>query len=118
MSTDSNVRNDMFLSLVLNFQMSAMAGLGKIVHPATQKVERNMDEAKASIDNLEMLAEKTKGNLSTEEDSILQQILTDIRLNFVNEQSRPAPETGNEEKPDENRESAEEQKSENEKTNK
>jgi len=96
MTDENNRHSEMLISLVLNLQMSAMAGMGKIVNPATQKAERNMPEAKAAIDMLEMLSEKTKGNLTTDEDRLLQQVLTDLRLNYVNELSRPEPEKSDE----------------------
>ena len=80
--------DQLFSSLVLNFQVSAMIGLGKIVNPVTQKAARNLDEAKIAIDMLDMLANKTKGNLADDENRMLQQILTDLRLNFINEKSQ------------------------------
>lgn len=84
--------SDLFKSLILNFQMSAMIGMGKIINPVTQKADRKLSEAKFSIDMLSMLAEKTKGNLNDEDDRLLQQTLTDLRLNYINEKSKPEPE--------------------------
>lgn len=84
--------SELFKSLILNFQVSAMIGMGKIVNPITQKAERNLNEAKVSIDMLNMIANKTKDNLTDEENRILQQTLTDLRLNYVNEKSQPEPE--------------------------
>lgn len=84
--------SDLFKSLVLNFQMSAMIGMGKIINPVTQKAERKMHEAKFSIDMLNMLAVKTKGNLSDEDDRLLQQTLTELRLNYISEKEKPEPE--------------------------
>jgi len=83
---------ELFMSLILNFQVSAMIGMGKIVNPITQKAERSLNEAKVAIDMLNMLANKTKGNLTDEENRMLQQTLTDLRLNYVNEKSKPEPE--------------------------
>ena len=84
--------SELFKSLILNFQMSAMMGMGKIINPVTQKAERKMNEAKFSIDMLNMLAEKTKGNLNDADDRLLKQTLTDLRLNYINEKSKPEPE--------------------------
>src|SRR3989339_1707446 len=77
--------DQLFLTLVLNFQTSAMIGLGKIVNPLTQKAERNLHEAQFSIDILNMFANKTKGNLSKDEDDLLKKILTELRLNYIDE---------------------------------
>jgi len=68
-----------------------MIGMGKIVNPVTQKAERNLNEAKIAIDMLNMIANKTKGNLTDEENRMLQQTLTDLRLNYINEKSQPEP---------------------------
>jgi hypothetical protein len=59
-----------------------------MVHPESQKTERNLEAAKMAIEVLGMLQEKTKGNLSEEEDRFLQQVLTNLRLNFVDESNR------------------------------
>lgn len=85
--------NELFKSLILNFQMSGMIALGKIVNPVSQKAERRLNDAKFAIDMLNMIAAKTKGNLSNEDDQLLQQTLTDLRLNFIQEQAKPEPET-------------------------
>lgn len=77
--------DELFLTLVLNFQSTAMIGLGKIVNPLTQKAERNLPEAQFAIDILTMFANKTKGNLSGELENLVQKILTELRLNYIDE---------------------------------
>jgi len=74
-----------FMFLILNFQTTAMIGMGKIKNPMIDKIARNMDEAKFAIDMLGMLSNKTKGNLTAEEDNLLQKVLTELRLNYVDE---------------------------------
>ena len=86
MEENQNPSGDaLFMMLVMNFQTSAMMGMGKLINPVTQKIERKMEEAKFSIDMLQMLADKTKGNLSDAEDRLVQKSLTDLRLNYVTE---------------------------------
>jgi len=84
---DEKRRNyeSLLLTLVYNFQSSAMIGMGKILNPVTNKVTRNMTEAKFSIDMLEMLSEMTKRNLGEEMTKLMQRILTELRLNYVDE---------------------------------
>jgi hypothetical protein len=85
-----------FIQLVLMFQMNAMQAMGKLKNPLTDRIERNLEAAQISIDLLDMLHEKTRGNLSPEEDRLLVQVLQDLRLNFVHEASKkeePGPET-------------------------
>lgn len=74
-----------FADLVLSFAGSAQIHLGLTPHPLTEKAERDLKQAKQTIDLLGMLAEKTRGNLSPEEDQLLQVILTDLRFRYVEE---------------------------------
>lgn len=77
-----------FSGLVLSIAAGAQTGLGTAPHPLTGKVEVNLAQAKQSIDLLGLLAEKTKGNLSPEEDQLLQTLLYDLRMRFVEAQGR------------------------------
>jgi len=77
--------SQLFTLLVMNFQSSAMMSMGKLINPVTQKIERNLDQAKFSIDLLGMLEEKTRGNLAEEEEQLLRKVLTELRLNYVDE---------------------------------
>jgi hypothetical protein len=64
------------------------------VHPGTNEITRDLDAARFSIDLLGMLETKTRGNLSPDEERLLAQVLTTLRLNFVEEAARkPAPST-------------------------
>jgi hypothetical protein len=65
--------------------------LGDAPHPETGKpVEPDLLVAKQTIDILAMLAEKTKGNLTPEEERFLDALLTDLRIRFVERSSKPA----------------------------
>ncbi len=77
--------DELFAILVLNFQSSAMISMGKIIHPITKEITRNLNEAKFAIDMLGMISNRTKGNLSIEEESLIQNVLTELRLNYVDE---------------------------------
>ena len=72
-------------SLLYLFHSTGMQGLGKLMNPVSQKIEKNNIQAKESIDMLEMLKEKTKGNISPELTRLLDQFLTDLRLNYIDE---------------------------------
>lgn len=75
--------NPMFLQLIMMLSTSAMQQLGKIVHPMTGKSAVDLEGARFSIDLLEMLEDKTRGRLSAGEARTLSEILTQLRLNFV-----------------------------------
>ena len=72
-----------FFRLVATFEAAAMQQLGKIAHPVTGEVEVNLEGARDSIDMLAMMAEKTEGNLNEDERRLLEHILYQLRLNFV-----------------------------------
>lgn len=86
----------LFMQLVMMFQGAAYQQMGKVMNPATQKVERNLEQAKGSIDMLGMLEEKTKGNLSDHEKQMLEHALYELRMNYVDELNKGEPETGEE----------------------
>jgi hypothetical protein len=79
---------DLFRAFVAQQQYGAMIYMGKFVHPGSGKIERNLDAARFTIDLLGMLEEKTRGNLTSEEDGFLQQVLATLRLNYVDEQGK------------------------------
>lgn len=60
-----------------------MMFLGKMANPVTGKTEKNLEAAKLFIDILEILQEKTKGNLTDDENSFLQKNLNDMRMYYV-----------------------------------
>lgn len=75
----------LFAQLVMSFQAAAWQQLGKIKNPLTDKIERNLDQARYSIDILEMLRNKTKGNLSEDEQKFLNHVISELQLNYVDE---------------------------------
>jgi len=75
----------LFTQLLMSFQASAMQQMGKIMNPFTQKIERDLSQAKMSIDMLAMIEEKTKGNLKAEEAKLLERILFELHMNYVDE---------------------------------
>ena len=77
--------NEYFLSLVFSLSAAAMQQMGKIANPLTKKIEKNLDQAKVSIDMIEMLQKKTKGNLTEDENKLLSSTLSDLQLNYVDE---------------------------------
>lgn len=75
----------LFTQLIIMFHAATMQQLGKVKHPVTEKIEKNLEAAENTIDILETLQAKTKGNLATDEDALLTQILQELRLAFVQE---------------------------------
>lgn len=77
-----------FIQLLWSLQTGAMIHLGKMASPVSGAIERNLEQARATIDLLEALKLKTDGNLSTEEKSLLERALYELRLNYVDESSK------------------------------
>ena len=82
---DKDKSSQMFFTLIYSFQMQAMIGLGKLNNPVTNKSEKDMDAASMAIDMLEMLQDKSRNNISKEEETFLNETLTNLRLNFLEE---------------------------------
>ena len=78
----------LFLHLVLGLQQSGMMALGKLMNPLTRKVESNLEMARDTIDTLAALEARTRGNLEPDEARVLQQALTDLRMNYLDEVKR------------------------------
>ncbi len=85
MSTIMKKEEQLFAQLLFIFHSSGMQGLGKVLNPVTNKIEKNLEQAKQSNDMLAMLRAKTKRNLSAESERMLSQFLSDLRLNYVDE---------------------------------
>ena len=74
-----------FSSLIFSLSSSALLHFGQIVDPQTGEKKKDLALAKHSIDTIAMLKEKTKGNLSDEEEKFVESILTDLRWQYVKE---------------------------------
>ena len=80
-------KNDQLLmQLIYMFHTSAMQGLGKIADP-TGQVSRNLEYVSQTIDLMEMLKVKTKGNVTDEIEKLLDGMLSELRLNYVDEKA-------------------------------
>lgn len=75
----------LFMQLVMMFQGMALQNLGKVMNPVTNQIERNLEQAKNMIDILGMLDEKTKGNLNDNEQKLMEHVLFELRMNYVDE---------------------------------
>ena len=73
-----------FKFFLTTLAMQAWIGLGAIPSPGSDNIQENLPQTKFIIDTLEMLEKKTKGNLDKEEADMLENILYELRLSFVN----------------------------------
>jgi len=72
-----------FSTFVIGLSTQALMQLGEIASPLSGKVETDIAAAKQMVDILGMLQEKTKGNLNSSEERLLEDILFDLRMRYV-----------------------------------
>jgi hypothetical protein len=75
----------LFVNLVLLFKNAALQQMGKLMNPISGKIEKSMEQARFSIDMIDMLKGKTRGNLSGDLDRLLDSTLLELRMNYVEE---------------------------------
>ena len=69
--------------LLTTLATEAMIGMGMIPHPATGQPVRHPNQAKYLIDTIEMLRDKSKGNLSPGESQLTEQMLHQLRMAYI-----------------------------------
>ena len=74
-----------FATFVVSLNSSALMALGLVEDPTTKQKSKNLALAKQTIDILAMLKEKTKGNLTSDEENMLKSVLYDLRILYVKE---------------------------------
>lgn len=72
-----------FSTFAVSLGSAALMGLGLAKNPSTGNFEKNLDSAKLHIDLLTMLKDKTKGNLTKEEEDLLSALLYDTKMRYV-----------------------------------
>jgi len=72
-----------FSSFILSLSSSVLLHLGEIPDPQSGENKKDLALAKQSVDIITMLQEKTKGNLTEEEEKLLHHLLYDLRMRFV-----------------------------------
>jgi hypothetical protein len=77
-----------FSTFVISLGSSALVHLGQLGHPGGEGQHRDLALAKQTVDILGMLAEKTRGNLTADENRLLEHLLYDLRLKYVEEKKK------------------------------
>ena len=98
--SDDRQNQEMFQGLVLSLAAATMQHLGKTLSPVTNKIEKNLPAAQATIDMLDMLEAKTRGNLSEPEAKLLKSVLAELKLNYVETLNEKPAEASPEKKPE------------------
>ncbi|NOY45643.1 MAG: DUF1844 domain-containing protein [Deltaproteobacteria bacterium] len=72
-----------FTGFVVGLAQMALVHLGEVADPATGEVRADLEQARHTIDILDMLQEKTRGNLTPDEATLLRTVSADLKLKFV-----------------------------------
>jgi hypothetical protein len=85
-------KDELLLTQVaLMFQTAALQQMGKLKNPLTDAVERDLAQARISIDILDVLHRRMKGNLRDAEERMFANVLRELRLNYLDESAKPGP---------------------------
>ena len=98
--SEERQNEEMFRGLVISLAAATMQHLGKTLSPVTNKIEKNLEAAQATIDMLDMLEAKTKGNLDDKESKLLKGVLAELKLNYVETMNEKPAEPAPEKKPE------------------
>ncbi len=84
-SKNESYHQPTFEIFISSLTMQAMIAMGKIENPITKKSDKNYDQARFLIDTLEIIKEKTKNNLNSEEEKLLDESLFNLRMMYVDD---------------------------------
>src|SRR5881396_1267839 len=98
-TTQSGELSQRFIEFVVMHAQNAALFLGQIPNPKTGKGEVNLDLARMFIDQLAMIQEKTRGNLTNEETTVLRNALSNLQMAYV-EVAREAPKSAAQPQPE------------------
>ena len=87
-NTDKARDTFLFQHLVVMFQTLALQQMGKLTSPITGKVERDLHQAKITVDMLGMIQNRTEGNLEENEKKILDTVMMELQMNYIDETAR------------------------------
>ena len=90
--TDKAHETFLFQHLIVMFQTLALQQMGKLTSPITGKVERDLHQAKITVDMLGMIQNRTEGNLEENEKKILDTVMMELQMNYIDETARAAEE--------------------------
>jgi len=77
-----------FTIFLSSMSMQAMIALGRLANPVTKTTDRNLEQARFLIDTLAIVKDKTKGNLSEAEQSLIEESLYNLRIMYLEENKK------------------------------
>lgn len=91
--TQANTKNEVyheptFSVFLSSLSMQAMIAMGRLENPLTGKAEKSLEQARFLVDTLGIIKEKTKGNLTADEEKLLEEALFNLRMMYVEERGK------------------------------
>ena len=86
--TDEALPKIDFSTFVISMSQSALIQLGELPHPENDAIDADLPLARQTIDLLGVIEEKTKGNLSGDEERLLTHVLFDLRMRFIEKEKK------------------------------
>jgi hypothetical protein len=83
-----------FAELINMIAMQAIVGFGGMTGPGGERIPPNLEIAKHYVDMLQVLEDKTRGNLTEDEKKLLDQVIYEIRMRYIQSASGGAPPPG------------------------
>lgn len=83
-SEQKQYRRELFIKLLMMLRAGALQHLGQLTNPITGEKKPNLDLARETIDMIDLLQEKTSGNLSEQENDMLKSLLSELQLAYIN----------------------------------
>lgn len=80
---DESIPKIDFPTLVMSFASASMISMGLVPDPVTGEVQKDLLIAQQNIDVISLLREKTKGNVTPEEERLMEQILYELRMHYI-----------------------------------
>lgn len=72
-----------FSAFILSLSSTVLVAVGEIPDPITKETKKNIRAAKQMIDIINMLKDKTKGNLTKEEDELIQNLCFELKMKYL-----------------------------------
>jgi hypothetical protein len=72
-----------FRSFISGMATQVLLSMGEVENPMTREIQKNLPQAKYTIDMMQILKDKTSGNLTEEEQKYLDAVLYDLRMRYV-----------------------------------
>ncbi|MCD6117264.1 DUF1844 domain-containing protein [bacterium] len=88
MESEQNKYDALFYQLIVVFQTAALQQMGRMMNPSSEKAELNLEQARFSIDILDMLRTKTIGNLNEKEEKFLDDVVSGLQLTLISEENK------------------------------